>query len=53
MPEIPNSKSKIPNNFQSPESETEKVMRGFGNLEIGNWDLFGIWKLGFGISSWH
>jgi hypothetical protein len=44
----------INSKFQAPnpkESQITKIQKNqvFGHLDIGNWDLFGIWILGFEI----
>jgi hypothetical protein len=46
--EIPNPKLQIPNNIELPKFKTA-IEKGFGYLRIGILDLFGIWRLGFGI----
>jgi hypothetical protein len=46
--QIPIPKSQA--NFKSPKGEMKKTTRAFRHLEFGNWDLLGIWVLGFGIS---
>jgi hypothetical protein len=43
MPEIPNLKLQISNNFQFPKSKTKK----FWSFE--NWDLGFVWDLEIGI----
>jgi hypothetical protein len=45
-PEIPNHKFQIPNKLQIPISNDQKDFV----LNLGNWDLFEIWCLGFGTS---
>jgi hypothetical protein len=47
--QIPGTKFQIPNKFQYPIPETIRT-KVVPNLEIENWDLFGIWGLGF--SAW-
>jgi hypothetical protein len=42
----PNSKHQAPNNNQIPMTE----ILSFGNLDIGYWDLFGVWDLEIGVS---
>jgi len=44
--QTPNSKSQI--NSRTSNSKTEFALRSW-NLELGFWNLFGIWVLGFGI----
>jgi hypothetical protein len=41
---IPNSKHRIPNNRQYPNTQCPRPK----NSEIGIWELFGIWHFGFG-----
>ncbi len=43
---VGNAKFQIISNDQIPRKEAN---RSSGHLEIGVWDLFGIWILGFGI----
>jgi hypothetical protein len=43
---IPNHKFQIPNKLQIPISNDQKDFV----LDLGDWDLFGIWYLGFGAS---
>ena len=41
----PNSNFQAPNNNQIPMTE----ILSFGDLDISDWDLFGIWDLELGI----
>jgi hypothetical protein len=43
---IPNPKHQITNKLQIPI--TKRSVQMFGSLNIGYWNLFGIWCLGFG-----
>jgi len=44
--EYPNSKFETPHPSPLPTGERDGVR---GSLEIGTWNLFGFWNLGFGI----
>jgi hypothetical protein len=43
----PKSKTQNPNKFQAPNFNGRRVYI----WKVGYWNLFGIWDLGFGISS--
>jgi hypothetical protein len=50
MRQIPNPKLQIPRKNQNHQTEKmKKTTRRVHHLDFGNWDLFGIWSLGFGI----
>ncbi len=48
---ISKSKIQIPNKLQVPNSKSRSPSWRGWNLNIGFWNLFGIWFLGFGVSS--
>jgi hypothetical protein len=47
----PNSKHQIPNNNQMPITEILRKIKNFslGYLNIGHWNLFGVWDLVIGM----
>jgi len=46
--QIPNNNFQIPNKLQIPISNDPRDFV----LNLGHWDLFGVWCLGFGASSY-
>jgi hypothetical protein len=48
--QAPGTKSQISSNVQNPNLQKEGFDM-FWLFGIGDWELFGIWSLGFGISS--
>jgi hypothetical protein len=48
----PNTKIQIPKNFQFPNFKLRRAGLIQG-LEVGVWDLFGVWNLGFGALAYH
>jgi hypothetical protein len=45
----PNSKTQIPNKLQTPISQIPIGAGYRGSWNLGPWNLFGFWALGFGI----
>jgi hypothetical protein len=48
--QAPSTKSQLSSNLQNPNPQ-RKEFDTFRSFEIGDWGLFGIWSLEFGISS--